>query len=88
MLIGRQGAEEITADEIAALTGTISYEVLCRIGARVPRVYRAAEFPRDFRRTFLTSPTGQNYSALGSRRTRRSEPAQAIASARDGRMGP
>ena len=46
VLIGRQGAEEITADEIAALTGTISYEVLCRVGARVPRVYRAAEFPR------------------------------------------
>ena len=34
------------ADEIAALTGTISYEVFCRVGARVPRVYRAAEFPR------------------------------------------
>ena len=46
VLIGRQGAEEITVDEIAALTGTISYEVLCRVGARVPRVYRAAEFPR------------------------------------------
>jgi alanine racemase len=46
VLIGRQGAEEITAEEIAALTGTISYEVLCRVGARVPRVYRAAEFPR------------------------------------------
>ena len=46
VLIGRQGAEEITADEIAALTGTISYEVLCRVGARVPRVYRAAEVPR------------------------------------------
>jgi alanine racemase len=46
VLIGRQGAEEITADEIAALTGTISYEVLCRVGARVPRVYRAAELPR------------------------------------------
>ena len=46
VLIGRQDAEEITADEVAALTGTISYEVLCRIGARVPRVYRAAEFLR------------------------------------------
>jgi alanine racemase len=46
VLIGRQGVEEITADEIAVLTGTISYEVLCRVGARVPRVYRAAEFPR------------------------------------------
>lgn len=39
VLIGRQGADEITADEAAELQGTISYEVLCRIGPRVPRVY-------------------------------------------------
>ncbi len=39
VLIGRQGAEEISADEVADLAGTISYEVLCRIGPRVPRVY-------------------------------------------------
>ena len=38
VLLGRQGAEEITADEWAGLLGTISYEVLCGIGARVPRV--------------------------------------------------
>ncbi|HEX7192162.1 MAG TPA: alanine racemase C-terminal domain-containing protein, partial [Thermoanaerobaculia bacterium] len=30
----------ITADEIAARTDTISYEVFCNISARVPRVYR------------------------------------------------
>ena len=30
----------ITADEIAARTDTISYEVFCSISARVPRVYR------------------------------------------------
>lgn len=45
VLIGRQGAEEITADEIARLTGTISYEVLCRIGPRVPRSYGAGDSP-------------------------------------------
>ena len=39
VLIGRQGAEEITADDVAELQGTISYEVLCRIGPRVPRIY-------------------------------------------------
>lgn len=39
VLIGRQGGEAITADEIAGLTGTISYEVLCRVGPRVPRIY-------------------------------------------------
>ncbi len=43
VLIGRQGVEEITADEVARLTGTISYEVLCRIGPRVPRIYRAGD---------------------------------------------
>ena len=38
VLIGRQHAESITADELAKLEGTISYEVLCAIGARVPRI--------------------------------------------------
>jgi alanine racemase len=50
VLIGRQGDEEITADEVGALTGTISYEVLCRIGPRVPRICRpaaAAEVPHS-----------------------------------------
>ena len=37
VLLGRQGDEEITADEIAARIGTISYEVLCAVSARVPR---------------------------------------------------
>ena len=40
VLIGSQGIESITADEIAALDDTISYEVICGIGKRVPRVYR------------------------------------------------
>jgi len=43
VLIGRQGAEEITADEWAARTGTISYEVLTAIGPRVPRRVVGAE---------------------------------------------
>ncbi len=38
VLLGRQGGEEVTADEWAGLLGTISYEVLCGIGSRVPRV--------------------------------------------------
>jgi alanine racemase len=38
VLIGRQGNEEITADEWASLLGTISYEVICGIGPRVPRL--------------------------------------------------
>jgi len=39
VIIGRQGDAEISADEIAGMLGTISYEVTCDIGARVPRVY-------------------------------------------------
>lgn len=39
VLLGRQGIEEITAVEIANLLGTIPYEVVCGVSARVPRVY-------------------------------------------------
>ena len=36
---GRQGQGELDVEEIAEQLGTISYEVLCNIGSRVPRVY-------------------------------------------------
>ncbi|MFA5073597.1 MAG: alanine racemase [Nitrospirota bacterium] len=39
ILIGRQGNEHITADDIADKIGTIPYEVLCGISDRVPRIY-------------------------------------------------
>jgi alanine racemase len=39
VLIGAQGAEEITATEIAELAQTINYEIVCSIGPRVPRRY-------------------------------------------------
>ena len=39
VLIGCQGEEEISADEVGELAGTISYEILCGITARVPRLY-------------------------------------------------
>lgn len=38
-LIGIQGTEEITADQVAARAGTISYEILAGIGKRVRRVH-------------------------------------------------
>ena len=38
-LFGRDGGEEIPLEELAALAGTISYELLCMVGRRVPRVY-------------------------------------------------
>ncbi|MHB8218960.1 MAG: alanine racemase [Acidimicrobiales bacterium] len=44
-LLGRQGDEEITATEWADLLGTISYEVLCGIGPRVPRIVEGAATP-------------------------------------------
>jgi alanine racemase len=39
VLIGRQGDEEITADEWAERLGTIAYEIVCGIGPRVQRRY-------------------------------------------------
>jgi alanine racemase len=38
VLIGRQGRLERSADDLAAALRTISYEVLCAIGPRVPRI--------------------------------------------------
>jgi alanine racemase len=35
---GEQGSDKITAYDLADLAGTIPYEVLCDIGARVARV--------------------------------------------------
>jgi alanine racemase len=46
ILLGRQGEDEISAEEHARKTGKIAYEVFCRIGARVPRVYISAKEQR------------------------------------------
>jgi alanine racemase len=39
VLLGHQGDESITATEWGELLGTISYEIVTGIGARVPRTY-------------------------------------------------
>lgn len=39
VLIGKQGRDEIRAEKIARLAGTIAYETVCSISNRVPRVY-------------------------------------------------
>ena len=39
VLIGKQGNLEITVDWVAGKAGTISYEILTRIGKRIPRIY-------------------------------------------------
>ncbi|MBQ8174196.1 MAG: alanine racemase [Clostridia bacterium] len=38
-LIGCDGKERITADDMADMIGTIGYEVVCAISGRVPRIY-------------------------------------------------
>jgi alanine racemase len=40
VLIGKQGKNRITAEEIALICGTIPYEVTCWISSRVPRIYK------------------------------------------------
>ena len=40
VLIGGEGENRITADDIAALTGTIGYEITCDISPRVPRIVK------------------------------------------------
>ncbi|MCR5791072.1 MAG: alanine racemase [Lachnospiraceae bacterium] len=39
VLMGRQGNERITAEELGALSGRFNYELVCDISGRVPRVY-------------------------------------------------
>ncbi|HAU31058.1 MAG: Alanine racemase [Desulfotomaculum sp. 46_296] len=39
VLFGSDGAETIPVEEIAKLTGTISYEIICMVNSRVPRFY-------------------------------------------------
>ncbi|HEU5163680.1 MAG TPA: alanine racemase [Thermoanaerobaculia bacterium] len=56
-LMGRDGADEITAEELAAKLGTISYEILCDVGKRVPRVYR------DGRRAWMAGGTAGVWGA-------------------------
>jgi len=38
-IIGKNGREQISAEEIAKLCGTINYEIVCGISGRVPRIY-------------------------------------------------
>ena len=39
VLMGKQGNDEITADELAERAGVINYEIVCAISHRVPRKY-------------------------------------------------
>ena len=39
VIVGDQGSESLTVREMAAVIGTIPYELLCRVGSRIERVY-------------------------------------------------
>jgi alanine racemase len=41
VVLGEQGDSAVTADDWAEILETISYEVVCEIGPRVPRRYVA-----------------------------------------------
>jgi alanine racemase len=45
-LIGRDGGQQITVDDVAGWAGTINYEILCGISKRVPRILREAPVTR------------------------------------------
>lgn len=47
ILIGAQGSQQLTAEDLALTWGTINYEVTCGIGPRVPRIYRNPENEKD-----------------------------------------
>jgi len=40
VLIGRQVKQRITVEELANLSGTIPYEIVCGLGSRIPRIYK------------------------------------------------
>lgn len=39
ILVGRDGTEQITVEELAAMAGSFNYEFVCDISKRVPRIY-------------------------------------------------
>ncbi|MDD5432241.1 MAG: alanine racemase [Candidatus Omnitrophica bacterium] len=43
VLIGSQGKNKILTEELARISGTIPYEIVCGFGARIPRVYSFKE---------------------------------------------
>jgi alanine racemase len=44
-LLGTDGAERLTAEDLARRIGTINYEVVCGVSGRVPRIYHRDGVP-------------------------------------------
>jgi alanine racemase len=39
VLIGNQGKETITVEDVATWSNTVNYEVVCALSKRIPRIY-------------------------------------------------
>jgi alanine racemase len=63
-LLGRSGDDEITADEVAGVRGTISWEVLQQLGSRLARVYLTGSEPAGLRLESMTEVTRPSGSEL------------------------
>ena len=48
MIIGRQGDEQITSDELAEKLATINYQIVTAIAHRVPRVAAGVQLRTSF----------------------------------------
>jgi alanine racemase len=59
VMLGQQGADRIDATEMASAIGTEPYEILCRIGSRIERIYNAPqpEDPSDSSRAQASAPS-------------------------------
>jgi alanine racemase len=60
ILIGAQGSERITAEEVARRLDTIDYEVTCALTPRVPRVYHRDGEPLEGDRVTAHAPPDAN----------------------------
>ena len=45
VLVGANGDEAITVEEVARAAGTIPYEILTRLNGRIPRSFRGGHTP-------------------------------------------
>jgi alanine racemase len=66
ILIGAQGDERITAEEVAKRLETINYEVTCALAPRVPRQYHRDGEPLDGDRIELGGTIGIERPAEGA----------------------
>ena len=44
VLIGKDGEDEITVEELSEICGRFNYEFVCCLGKRIPRVYKSKDF--------------------------------------------